>query len=159
MLPADDPDALAGVFAEEAEALAQQVLVTLTPPAELAGSEGTLALTMQVDGEPVTDEAFVVLPAAAADKAVGGGEVGTAGTPVETGFAIPRGLMFGGLVIASDGGDVILRRLHDLAADDAKSARLRLAALRKALAEHTAVAADTDDRTLEDPSDNDADMR
>lgn len=47
-------------------------------------------------------------------------------------------LMFGDLVIASDGGDTILRRLHDLEADDGKVAKLRLAALRKVLAEHTA---------------------
>ena len=42
-------------------------------------------------------------------------------------------------MIASDGGDAILRRLHDLASDDGKAAKLRLAALRKVLAEHTAL--------------------
>lgn len=47
-------------------------------------------------------------------------------------------LMFGDLVIASDGGDTILRRVQDLASDDVKAAKHRLAALRKTLAEHTA---------------------
>jgi tight adherence protein B len=100
VLAADDPEALAAVFADEAEALAQQVLVSVAPPAELAGDEGTLALTMQVDGEPVTDEAFVVLPAVE-QQTVGGGEVTAAATPAESGLEIPRELMFGGLGAAT----------------------------------------------------------
>lgn len=47
-------------------------------------------------------------------------------------------LMFGDLVIASDGSDTMLRRLHDLASDPRMAAGLQLAALRKVLAEHTA---------------------
>ena len=47
-------------------------------------------------------------------------------------------LMFGDLVIGSDDGDTILRRLTDLDADPAKSDKLRLAGLRKVMAEHTA---------------------
>lgn len=47
-------------------------------------------------------------------------------------------LMFGDLVIASDCGGAILRRVEELAANDAGAAKLRLAALRKTLAEHTA---------------------
>jgi hypothetical protein len=42
------------------------------------------------------------------------------------------------MVIASDGAGAIVRRLHDLASDDVKTAKFRLAALRKVLAEHTA---------------------
>jgi tight adherence protein B len=99
VLAADDPDALAAVFAEEAEALAQQVLVTVTPPAELAGDEGTLAITMEVDGEPVTDEAFVLLPAAEPDAM--GSELTAGATPAEVGFQLPRELMFGGLGAAT----------------------------------------------------------
>jgi tight adherence protein B len=99
VLDADDPDALAAVFAEEAEALAQQVLVTVTPPADQAGAEGTLAVTMQVDGAPVTDEAFVLLPAVVADTM--GSELTAGAKPAEIGFQLPRELMFGGLAAAT----------------------------------------------------------
>ena len=47
-------------------------------------------------------------------------------------------LMFGDLVVASDGGDTILRRLAEVDSDPAKAAKLTLAALRKVLTEHTA---------------------
>ena len=71
VLRADDPAALTRVFADEAAVLADQVLVTVTPPAELAGDEGTLAVSVPVDGAPLTDEAFVTIPTAAgADEEV-----------------------------------------------------------------------------------------
>ena len=59
-------------------------------------------------------------------------------TIVVSNYARSLRLMFGDLVIASDNGDTILSRLAALAGDDATAARFRLAALRKAIAEHTA---------------------
>ena len=97
LLSADDPAALTGVFAGEAEQLAKQVLVTAVPPASLAGKEGTLAVTLQVDGAEVSDEAFVALPAAKKPKA-GGGEVAPAPLPtVQPAFQVPVVWMYGGL--------------------------------------------------------------
>ncbi|CAA9276152.1 MAG: Flp pilus assembly protein TadB, partial [uncultured Blastococcus sp.] len=66
VLSADDPAALTRLFADEAAVLARQVLVTVDPPAGLAGQEGTLSVAVPVDGETVTDEAFVTMPAGAA---------------------------------------------------------------------------------------------
>jgi len=46
-------------------------------------------------------------------------------------------LLFGDLVITSDSGHEIVRRLHTLADNEAQSRKLRLAALRKVMSEHT----------------------
>ncbi len=48
VLAADDPAALTELFADRAADLASQYLVTVTPPAELAGDEGTLSLALEV---------------------------------------------------------------------------------------------------------------
>ncbi|MCB1501874.1 MAG: glycosyltransferase [Bauldia sp.] len=47
-------------------------------------------------------------------------------------------LMFGDLVVDSDDGDAILRRLMTIAAETGSADKLRLAGLRKVMAEHTA---------------------
>lgn len=46
-------------------------------------------------------------------------------------------LMFGDLVITTDNGQEMVRHLEAIAGDDVRSAKLRLAALRKVLREHT----------------------
>ena len=96
LLSADDPSALEAVFTKEAESLAQQVLVSVTPPADLAGHEGSLSVSLEVDGETTADTAFVKLPAGA--KPVGGGEVGSTVEPVQPGILIPKGYMYAGIV-------------------------------------------------------------
>ena len=95
VVSADDPEALSEVFAQEAEMLAQQLLVTVTPPSGMAGKEGTLSVAVQVDGEPATDEAFVALPAGEAQ--VGGGELGSELQSVDPGIMIPQGYMYAGI--------------------------------------------------------------
>ncbi len=100
VLSADDPAALSDVFAGEAQVLAQQVIVTVAAPAALAGQEGTLAVTLQLDGAPQTASAFVAIPAA------GGPDLGVGGVPaalqrVETGLIITPGLMYAGLGAAA----------------------------------------------------------
>jgi tight adherence protein B len=98
VLSAEDPSALTDLFAGEAQQLAQQVLVTVVPPASLAGKEGTLAVTLQVGGTAVTDQAFVALPAAHKKKPAGGGEVAAAPLPTaEAAYQIPVDWMYGGL--------------------------------------------------------------
>ena len=99
VLSAEDPEALEAVFAEAAQVLASQVLVTVTPPEEIAGKEGTLAVTLQVDGEPTTDEAFVAMPGA--DQAAGGGEITDELPPVDAGFTVPQEYMYAGLAAAA----------------------------------------------------------
>lgn len=46
-------------------------------------------------------------------------------------------ILFGDLVVTSDSGPEIVRRLHDLEADPVKADQLRLAGLRKVMLEHT----------------------
>ena len=95
VVSAGDPEALRDVFEAEAQLLAQQVLVTVTPPVDISGQDGTLAVTLQVDGVPTTDEAFVALPKGEPD--VGGGELGTTLEAVEPGIMIPQGYMYAGI--------------------------------------------------------------
>jgi tight adherence protein B len=95
---ADDATALEGLFERQAAALASQVLVTVEGSEELTGKEGTLEVTLQVDGTPVTDDAFVSFPTP--DTAAGGGEAATELVPADTGFVIPAEAMYLGLAAA-----------------------------------------------------------
>jgi len=61
VVAADDPDALAAVFAHEAEALAQQVLVEFAPS---QSGELTVSASMTADGQTYTDSTFVALETA-----------------------------------------------------------------------------------------------
>ena len=58
VISADDPAALTQVFADEAEAIARQILISATPPAADV-TEGTLAVTVDAGGETYSDTAFV----------------------------------------------------------------------------------------------------
>lgn len=96
VLSADDPKALSAVFASEAETLAQQVLVTAVPTDAMAGKEGTLAVTLQVEGAPVTADAFASIPAGT--DAQGENEVTAQQvTPVKPGLQIPVTWMYAGI--------------------------------------------------------------
>jgi tight adherence protein B len=98
VLSADDPEALTALFADQAANLASQVLVTVTPPAELAGREGTLGVTLQVDNEPVVAEAFVAVPTAASEAS---SPAQSAPAPVEPGLTVPVEYMYAGLAAAT----------------------------------------------------------
>ena len=96
VLSADDPKALSAVFASEAETLARQVLVTAVPTEAMAGKEGTLAVTLQVEGAPVTADAFASIPAGT--DAQGENEVTAQQvTPVKPGLQIPATWMYAGI--------------------------------------------------------------
>jgi tight adherence protein B len=96
VLSADDPKALSALFASEAETLAQQVLVTAVPTEAMAGKEGTVAVTLQVEGAPVTADAFASIPGGSDPQAqdeVAAQQV----TPVEPGLQIPASWMYAGI--------------------------------------------------------------
>lgn len=99
VLDAADPKALSDVFTGEAQSLAQQVLVSVTPPADVAGKDGSLSVSLEVDGETTSDTAFVKLPAG--QKQVGGGELGSTVEPVQPGILIPKSYMYAGMVAAT----------------------------------------------------------
>jgi len=105
LISMEDPAALTDVFASEAETLASQVLLTVTPPADGAATEGTLAVTMTAGGTTYTDTAFVnVTPDT--DARTG---PSTDLVPVEQGgIQISRELMVGGLAAAGIGLLVLL---------------------------------------------------
>ncbi len=105
VISADDPQALAGVFTDEATALANQILVTASAPAEV--TEGTLAVSVEADGETYTDSAFVTI----ADAVVAPAPTlaPTTLAPAETtGLVVSEQLMFGGLAAAGLGVLVVL---------------------------------------------------
>lgn len=100
-IAADDPEALTALFEGSAQTLASQILVTIPNVQELQGREGSLEVTFLVDGQPVTDSAFVSFPRQ--EQAAGGGEAISDLRPVEPGFLIPRELMYGGIAAAALG--------------------------------------------------------
>ncbi|RYU09619.1 type II secretion system F family protein [Nocardioides iriomotensis] len=106
VITADDPEALTQVFADEAAAIASQILVTVTPPEDFAASEGTLAVAVDAGGEAYTDSAFVTVASAAATPP---GPDPTQLKAVEpSGFEIPRVWMYGGLVAAALGVIILI---------------------------------------------------
>ncbi len=97
VIAADDAAALEEVFASEALALAQQILVTVTPDESALGEEGSLEISFDVDGTSVGDRAYITMPASAAIPATA--EVLQ---PSDSGgWVVPRGVMIIGLVLAT----------------------------------------------------------
>jgi tight adherence protein B len=80
------------VFAQEAEALASQVLVTSTLPDGLDSREGTVEVSLSAGGSTYTDSAFAVLRSGSTPVAASQ-ELQTA----PAGQIIPTNLMFAGL--------------------------------------------------------------
>ncbi len=104
VLTADEPEALADVFASQASALAKQVLVTFDVPKDQAGTEGTLAVSINADGDTYTDSAFVTIKGASTSSHVPQGPLDVA--PPR--FAITSEIMFAGLGLATLGGLFVL---------------------------------------------------
>jgi tight adherence protein B len=69
VIPAD-PAALQKAFADQAAALAAQVLVTVQVPGTITGTEGTIAVTLPSAGGDITAEAFATVRAAALGPAL-----------------------------------------------------------------------------------------
>ncbi len=61
LVSAADPTALTKLFADEAQALARQILVSFTVPAARAGSDADIAVSVTAAGTAYTDNAFVSL--------------------------------------------------------------------------------------------------
>ncbi|MGZ6784079.1 MAG: type II secretion system F family protein [Nocardioidaceae bacterium] len=101
LINANDPKALSGVFADEANNLARQILVTVPTPADLAGNEGTLSVSIDAGGQTYTDSAFVTLSKAAA--APTGVKPSTTLTAPPPATAITRPMMYGGLAAVTVG--------------------------------------------------------
>lgn len=110
VLAANDPSALTSLFANEAQALASQVLVTATRPAGSKASEGSLMVSINADGQTYSDSAYVTLskahgspkpssPPASATRLT---------APPTPGFMIPRTYMLAGLAATGVGLLVLL---------------------------------------------------
>lgn len=109
LLSAEDPEALSAVFADEASILAKQVLVSVRPSDDIVGEDGSLAITLQVSGSPVTDDAFVTIP----DSRTEPGAVTSPKSlqplqPRRPRFDVPPWLMYAGLAAATLGAVLIL---------------------------------------------------
>ena len=104
VLTADEPEALAEVFASQAKALAKQVLVTFEVPEDQAGTEGTLAVSIDAGGYIYTDSAFVTIKGAATPE-------NAPQSPLDVApprFAITADMMFLGLGLATLAGLFVL---------------------------------------------------
>ena len=97
VINADDPTALSDVFANEAQTLARQILVTVPTPKDLAGREGTLSVSIDAGGQTYTDSAFVSLGRASTDAGASVRPSTHLSVPAQPSFTISRSLMFGGL--------------------------------------------------------------
>ncbi len=99
VLTAAEPAELSAVFAGEAAALAAQVLVTFPAPAAPVAREGTLEITLEVGRATLTDQAFVMLPAAGALSTED--PLDSRLPTAEAGFVMPREWLYAGLLVAS----------------------------------------------------------
>lgn len=70
LVNADDATALTKLFSDEAQALAEQLLVSFPVPARMSGSDASLALSVEAGGVTYTDTAFVSLGTRAGADAV-----------------------------------------------------------------------------------------
>ncbi len=104
VISAADPKALAGVFAGEAQTLANQVLVAAELP-EGAPREGNITVSLEAGDETYTRTAFVTLAAASTVEKTG---PSTDLQPATPGFMPSRDLMLGGLVAVGLGVLVVL---------------------------------------------------
>ena len=103
LISADDPSALTQVFAAEADAIARQILISVTPPADSAVTEGTLAVTVDAGGETYSDSAFVNVGAEEASGPTPG-KSPTELIPVDSdGFQVTATMMVAGLAAAGLG--------------------------------------------------------
>ena len=125
VITADEPEALAGVFASQASALARQLLITVDVPADQAGTEGTLAVSIQAGGETYADSAFVTVKDTIASKP--GARAPLGATPPR--FEISPNMMLLGLGLATLGGlIVVLSAFGVLSRQKADSLQDRVAA-------------------------------
>lgn len=99
-----DSGALRRAFSREADVLARQVLVTATVPAEVTGTEATVAVTLPTDGADLTAQAFTTVrdrgtppPAAAAGVPSSGRDAAT-----------PAWMMYAGVAALGLGLAVVL---------------------------------------------------
>lgn len=97
---ADDPAALQRLFEAQARVLDSQLLVAFDPPADQAGGDASVEVSVAADGETYTDSALIAIPAIAEQDSTTPAEA----TPLpvdEPWFAVSRTMMIGGLVAVS----------------------------------------------------------
>lgn len=104
VLDADEPGALSAAFASQAQALARQVVVNLTVPADLEATEGTVSVSLEADGATYTDNAFVTVQAPQQGPDLSSAPL----EGVTNQFTVSQDVMLAGLAAAAVGGLVVL---------------------------------------------------
>lgn len=111
VLAANDPSALTTLFANEAQALASQVLVTAERASGNKSSQGSLAVSIEAEGQTYTDSAYVTL-GKSGDRATQPPKPPASATKLvalpQPGLAIPRSYMLAGLAATGIGILVLL---------------------------------------------------
>jgi tight adherence protein B len=97
-----DPDALKALFTGEANDLAKQLVVTFPAPQGTA-EEGTLAVSVDADGQTYSDSAFATL-----EPAESGSSSAPTYTPKDQGLSLSRPALFGGIALFFVGMAVLL---------------------------------------------------
>ncbi len=105
LITADDPETLTEVFSQEAQDLASQILVTVTPTTPLETTEGTLSVSIEAGSEPYTDSAFVTV---ANRVAPAGPDPTDLEAAAPTGIQITLNQMYGALAAATLGFLILL---------------------------------------------------
>ncbi|MEO5652849.1 MAG: type II secretion system F family protein [Marmoricola sp.] len=106
VLDATDPTALTTAFADEADALARQIVVTAEVPESVSGNSADVQVTVPVGSESFTAAAYLPVRAASTDAGVPSSSAASDPLPVASaGLAIPVPLMFTG--VAALGGGLI----------------------------------------------------
>ncbi|MEP7091525.1 MAG: type II secretion system F family protein, partial [Nocardioidaceae bacterium] len=95
VISATRPKQLSSVFSKEARVLANQLLITVQPPADSTVREGTLAVAVSAGGSTYSDSAFV--PIAATTSAKEAATTTTVLTPVPVARLLSSNVMLGGL--------------------------------------------------------------
>lgn len=98
-----DADELRALFAAEANDLAKQLLVTFTPPSDLAGDQGSIDISVEAGGVRYSDAAYVTLPASG--KAA---DLTPTYTPADTSFSLGGPWLFAGIACLFGGIALLL---------------------------------------------------
>lgn len=99
VIDAADPDALTGLFTQQAAELASQIVVSFPVPDDWEGGGATLSVSVPVDGATVTDSAFVDVPSGSpTTEPEATTDAGPQPVDTSTGLSVAKPVMIGGVV-------------------------------------------------------------
>jgi tight adherence protein B len=98
VIDAADPAGLTALFTERAAALADELVVSFPVPADWEGGDGTVSVSVPVDGTTVTDQAFVSVPASSSLASTDAGTLVPQPAAASAGLTVSKPYMLAGVV-------------------------------------------------------------